>query len=88
MKTKNDAMPKPADRVSPMNCLSPSRRRQARPISAGRMEARASGASVSGRAKTVSAITQRHRGGELTPEQARYIGVPKQGPYKPDTYRY
>ena len=25
---------------------------------------------------------------ELTPEQARYIGVPKQGPYKPDTYRY
>ena len=25
---------------------------------------------------------------ELTAEQARYIGVPKQGPYKPDTYRY
>jgi adenosylhomocysteinase len=25
---------------------------------------------------------------ELTPEQAKYIGVPKQGPYKPDTYRY
>ena len=25
---------------------------------------------------------------ELTPEQARYIGVPKQGPYKPDSYRY
>ena len=25
---------------------------------------------------------------ELTPEQARYIGVPKKGPYKPDTYRY
>jgi len=25
---------------------------------------------------------------ELTAEQAKYIGVPKQGPYKPDTYRY
>ncbi|MEZ4473208.1 MAG: adenosylhomocysteinase [bacterium] len=25
---------------------------------------------------------------ELTPEQARYIGVPAQGPYKPDHYRY
>ncbi|UZG45041.1 adenosylhomocysteinase [Caldimonas thermodepolymerans] len=25
---------------------------------------------------------------ELTDEQARYIGVPKEGPYKPDTYRY
>jgi adenosylhomocysteinase len=25
---------------------------------------------------------------ELTEEQAGYIGVPKQGPYKPDTYRY
>ncbi len=25
---------------------------------------------------------------ELTDEQASYIGVPKQGPYKPDTYRY
>ena len=25
---------------------------------------------------------------ELTDEQAEYIGVPRQGPYKPDTYRY
>jgi adenosylhomocysteinase len=25
---------------------------------------------------------------ELTDEQASYIGVPKQGPYKPDSYRY
>ncbi|OBS31795.1 adenosylhomocysteinase [Tepidimonas fonticaldi] len=25
---------------------------------------------------------------ELTDEQAAYIGVPKEGPYKPDTYRY
>ncbi|GIU85306.1 MAG: adenosylhomocysteinase [Acidimicrobiales bacterium] len=25
---------------------------------------------------------------ELTEEQARYIGVPRQGPYKPDHYRY
>ena len=25
---------------------------------------------------------------ELTPEQAEYINVPEQGPYKPDTYRY
>jgi adenosylhomocysteinase len=25
---------------------------------------------------------------ELTDEQADYIGVPKQGPYKPDSYRY
>ncbi len=25
---------------------------------------------------------------ELTPEQAEYIGVPVQGPYKPDHYRY
>jgi adenosylhomocysteinase len=25
---------------------------------------------------------------ELTDQQARYIGVTKQGPYKPDTYRY
>jgi adenosylhomocysteinase len=25
---------------------------------------------------------------ELTDEQARYIGVPKEGPYKPDHYRY
>ena len=24
----------------------------------------------------------------LTDEQASYIGVPKQGPYKPDHYRY
>jgi adenosylhomocysteinase len=24
----------------------------------------------------------------LTPEQADYIGVPVEGPYKPDTYRY
>jgi adenosylhomocysteinase len=24
----------------------------------------------------------------LTPEQAAYIGVPVEGPYKPDTYRY
>ena len=24
----------------------------------------------------------------LTDTQAAYIGVPKQGPYKPDTYRY
>jgi adenosylhomocysteinase len=24
----------------------------------------------------------------LTDEQAAYIGVAKQGPYKPDTYRY
>jgi len=24
----------------------------------------------------------------LTDEQAAYIGVPKNGPYKPDTYRY
>ena len=24
----------------------------------------------------------------LTPEQASYIGVPIEGPYKPDTYRY
>jgi adenosylhomocysteinase len=24
----------------------------------------------------------------LTPEQAAYIGVPIEGPYKPDTYRY
>ena len=24
----------------------------------------------------------------LTDEQAAYIGVPKEGPYKPDTYRY
>jgi len=25
---------------------------------------------------------------ELTDEQARYIGVSKQGPYKADAYRY
>ncbi len=25
---------------------------------------------------------------ELTPEQAEYIGVPQQGPYKPELYRY
>nr|WP_309707275.1 adenosylhomocysteinase [Armatimonas sp.] len=25
---------------------------------------------------------------ELTPEQAAYIGVAQEGPYKPDTYRY
>ncbi len=25
---------------------------------------------------------------QLTPEQAEYIGVPQQGPYKPDHYRY
>jgi adenosylhomocysteinase len=25
---------------------------------------------------------------ELTPEQASYIGVDAQGPYKPETYRY
>jgi len=25
---------------------------------------------------------------ELTPEQAAYIGVPREGPYKPDHYRY
>jgi adenosylhomocysteinase len=25
---------------------------------------------------------------ELTDEQAKYIGVPKEGPYKPDHYRY
>jgi adenosylhomocysteinase len=25
---------------------------------------------------------------ELTPDQAKYIGVPKEGPYKSDHYRY
>jgi adenosylhomocysteinase len=25
---------------------------------------------------------------ELTPEQARYLGVKREGPYKPDHYRY
>jgi adenosylhomocysteinase len=25
---------------------------------------------------------------ELSDEQARYIGVPKEGPYKPEHYRY
>jgi hypothetical protein len=24
----------------------------------------------------------------LTPEQAAYIGVPEQGPFKPELYRY
>jgi adenosylhomocysteinase len=24
----------------------------------------------------------------LTPAQANYLGVPTEGPYKPDTYRY
>jgi adenosylhomocysteinase len=24
----------------------------------------------------------------LTPEQAKYLGVPPQGPYKPEYYRY
>ena len=24
----------------------------------------------------------------LSPEQAAYIGVPAEGPYKPDSYRY
>ncbi len=24
----------------------------------------------------------------LSPDQAEYIGVPVEGPYKPDTYRY
>jgi adenosylhomocysteinase len=24
----------------------------------------------------------------LKPDQAEYIGVPVEGPYKPDTYRY
>jgi len=24
----------------------------------------------------------------LTPKQARYLGVPQDGPFKPDTYRY
>jgi adenosylhomocysteinase len=24
----------------------------------------------------------------LTPDQARYIGVPPQGPFKPEHYRY
>jgi adenosylhomocysteinase len=31
------------------------------------------------------------RGGSLTrltPDQAAYIGVPQEGPYKPDHYRY
>jgi adenosylhomocysteinase len=25
---------------------------------------------------------------KLTPEQAKYIGVPAEGPYKPSHYRY
>ena len=25
---------------------------------------------------------------KLTPEQADYIGIPAQGPFKPDSYRY
>ncbi|HEX5387742.1 MAG TPA: adenosylhomocysteinase [Gemmatimonadales bacterium] len=25
---------------------------------------------------------------QLTPDQAAYIGVPMEGPYKPDHYRY
>ena len=25
---------------------------------------------------------------ELTPEQAEYLGVPAEGPFKPDHYRY
>jgi adenosylhomocysteinase len=25
---------------------------------------------------------------ELTPEQSEYLGIAKQGPYKPDHYRY
>ena len=25
---------------------------------------------------------------ELTPKQAEYLGVPAQGPYKPEHYRY
>jgi adenosylhomocysteinase len=25
---------------------------------------------------------------ELTPDQAKYIGVKQAGPYKPETYRY
>ena len=25
---------------------------------------------------------------ELTPEQAAYLGIPVEGPYKPDHYRY
>ena len=24
----------------------------------------------------------------LTPKQAQYLGIPKEGPYKPDHYRY
>ena len=36
---------------------------------------------VNGRIKAVSQAT-------LTPEQAEYIDVPVEGPYKPDWYRY
>jgi adenosylhomocysteinase len=25
---------------------------------------------------------------KLTPKQAAYIGIPEQGPYKPERYRY
>ncbi|MFQ5490751.1 MAG: adenosylhomocysteinase, partial [Phycisphaerae bacterium] len=25
---------------------------------------------------------------ELTEEQAKYLGIPKEGPYKPEHYRY
>ena len=25
---------------------------------------------------------------ELTPDQAAYLGIPTEGPFKPDTYRY
>ena len=25
---------------------------------------------------------------KLTPDQAKYLGVPQEGPYKPDIYRY
>ena len=25
---------------------------------------------------------------QLTDEQAKYVGVPKEGPYKPEHYRY
>ena len=27
-------------------------------------------------------------GTELSDEQAKYVGLPKQGPYKPEHYRY
>jgi adenosylhomocysteinase len=25
---------------------------------------------------------------QLTPKQAKYLGISRQGPFKPDTYRY